>query len=274
MNSFMSWIGGKKALRHMILPLFPREYERYIEVFGGAGWVLFGKHPGNDYEVFNDFNALLVNLYRCVRELPDQLISELTYVLNSRLDFEYAKRILKEKTEIPHVRNASYFYQLIRYSYASGLTSYGNQPHDMWSNFPVIYQAYNRLRKVVVENKDFEKLIGHYDRPSSFFYCDPPYFMTEKHYMNIGEAGFRKEDHYRLFNKLSVIKGKFLLSYNDCEFIRELYKDFYFESVTRLNNIALRFDKGSEFPELLIANYDLKTESRKTPEQMMLFDWG
>ena len=42
MNSFISWIGGKKLLRKHILELFPEEYSRYIEVFGGAGWVLFG----------------------------------------------------------------------------------------------------------------------------------------------------------------------------------------------------------------------------------------
>ena len=37
----MSWIGGKKALRELIVRLFPLYYERYIEVFGGGGWVLF-----------------------------------------------------------------------------------------------------------------------------------------------------------------------------------------------------------------------------------------
>lgn len=55
MNSFMSWIGGKKSLRELIVTLFPLYYERYIEVFGGGGWVLFHKPPGNDFEVYNDF---------------------------------------------------------------------------------------------------------------------------------------------------------------------------------------------------------------------------
>ena len=40
MNSFMSWIGGKKALRDEILARFPLDYKRYIEVFGGGGWVI------------------------------------------------------------------------------------------------------------------------------------------------------------------------------------------------------------------------------------------
>ena len=73
----MSWIGGKKSLRDLIVNLFPLYYERYIEVFGGGGWVLFHKNPGNDFEVYNDFNGLLVNLYCCVREKPTELIDAL-----------------------------------------------------------------------------------------------------------------------------------------------------------------------------------------------------
>ena len=69
MNSFMSWVGGKKSLRDAFLARFPPYYERYIEVFGGAGWVLFHKPPDNDFEVYNDFNSNLVNLYRCVRDI-------------------------------------------------------------------------------------------------------------------------------------------------------------------------------------------------------------
>ena len=56
MNSFMSWVGGKKNLRDEVLARFPTYYERYIEVFGGAGWVLFHKPPGADFEVYNDLN--------------------------------------------------------------------------------------------------------------------------------------------------------------------------------------------------------------------------
>ena len=78
----MSWVGGKKALREEVVRRFPLYYERYIEVFGGGGWVLFHKNPGNDFEVYNDFNGLLTNLYRCVREKPD-LLEEAGYVLTA-----------------------------------------------------------------------------------------------------------------------------------------------------------------------------------------------
>ena len=270
----MSWIGGKKSLRELIVSLFPLYYERYIEVFGGGGWVLFHKPPGNDFEVYNDFNGLLTNLYRCVREKPNELIDALYFVLNSREDFNIVKEALARDSPKSDVTRASYFYQLIRYSYASGLTSFGSQPHDMWSNFPLIEQAHRRLSKVVVENKDFEKLIRQYDRPVSFFYADPPYFETEKYYKNVGEDGFKKEDHIRLRDTLMGIEGKFLLSYNDCSFIRELYDapNIQIESYTRINNIKQRYDNGAQFPEILVANYDMHEREINSPSQINLFE--
>lgn len=270
----MSWIGGKKSLRELIVSLFPLYYERYIEVFGGGGWVLFHKPPGNDFEVYNDFNGLLTNLYRCVREKPNELIDALYFVLNSREDFDMVKKALARDSPTSDVIRASYFYQLIRYSYASGLTSFGSQPHDMWSNFPLIEQAHRRLSKVVVENKDFEKLIRQYDRPVSFFYADPPYFETEKYYKNVGEDGFKKEDHIRLRDTLMGIEGKFLLSYNDCSFIRELYDapNIQIESYTRINNIKQRYDNGAQFPEILVANYDMHEREINSPSQINLFE--
>lgn len=270
MNSFMSWIGGKKALRDEIISRFPTDYKRYIEVFGGGGWVLFHKAPGNDFEVYNDRNPNLANLYRCVRDHPDELIAELTYALNSRTDFDYIRKVMKTPTEIPDVKRAAYFYQLIRYSYASGLDSYASQPHSMWNNFPLITNACARLQKVVIENKDFEKLIDQYDRQESFFYCDPPYFETEDYYEDVG---FTKDDHIRLADRLSSIEGKYLLSYNDCPEIRELYESrgARIESISRLSNIAQRYEAGKQYDELIISNYDTK-ENRDSIRQLSFAD--
>ena len=274
MNSFMSWVGGKKALREEVVQRFPLYYERYIEVFGGGGWVLFHKPPGNDFEVYNDFNSLLTNLYRCVRDKPDLLMNALKYVLNSREDFDRVRRALR-RTRTTDVQRAAWFYQIIRYSYASALTSFGSQPHDMRANFPLIEQAHRRLKDVVVENKDFEKLIRQYDRPVSLFYCDPPYHATEGYYQNIGEEGFTEKDHVRLRDALLSIQGKFLLSYNDDAFVRELYDapGIQIEAVTRLNNIKQRYDPNCQFAEVFIANYDM-TQRQRAATQLNLFDFG
>ena len=266
----MSWVGGKKALRDEIVSRFPLDYKRYIEVFGGGGWVLCHKNPGRDFEVFNDFNGNLVNLYRCVREHPTELQEELRYILNSRLDFEYMKYMLHSKAVLPDVRRAAYYYALIRYSYASSVDSFGSQPHAMWKNFPLITAAAKRLQTVVVENKDCVKLIGQYDRKESFFYCDPPYYETEGYYEG---GGFGRDDHARLAEALVSMQGKFLLSYNDCPEIRELYDrpGIYIEGIIRLSNMAQRFDAGCQYPELLISNYDTAERARSIA-QMNLFE--
>ena len=270
MNSFMSWVGGKKALRDEIVLRFPPTYSRYIEVFGGGGWVLFHKSPGKEMEVYNDFNPNLANLFRCVRDHPNELCDELRYTLNSRLDFDYVREMLHTKTELPDIRRAAYFYQIIRVSYASGPDSFGAQPHSMWNNFPLIHDACGRLQKVVIENKDFEKLIKQYDRPEAFFYCDPPYYNTEDYYEDVG---FTRADHERLANALLSINGFFLLSYNDCPEIRELYSKpgITIEGTTRLSNIAQRYEGGKQYAELIISNYDTMARLNAC-KQLTLFD--
>ncbi len=269
MNSFMSWVGGKKALRESIVLRLPQDCDRYVEVFGGGGWVLFYKAPSK-FEVYNDFNPNLANLYRCVRDCPKELCEQLTYTLNSRTDFEHIRKVLHSKTVIPDVKRAAYFFQIIRESYASGLDSFGAQPHNMWRNFPPIHQASERLQTVVIENKDFEKLIKQYDRPNTIFYLDPPYYDTEDYYEDVG---FTKADHIRLRDALMQISGKFLLSYNDCPEIRELYSKsgIMIESATRLSNIAQRYEAGKQYPELLISNYNTYEEGVLS-RQMTLFD--
>ena len=302
MNSIISWVGGKKALRDLIYQKMPKEFGRYIEVFGGGGWVLFGRTPNAAMEVYNDFNSDLANLFRCVRDQPMAFLKELGFLpLNGRdeffvlrkfleqeeftdafmrqemelaqreltpVQFDEIKAILLEKAQMNDIRRAAAFFKVIRYSYGSGCTSYGCQPFDIRKTFDLIWQGSRRLRDTVIENKDFEELIKQYDRENAFIYCDPPYYLTEGHYA----VEFRREDHFRLRDTLKGCQGKFLVSYNDCEFIRELYQDFRIESVSRLNNLAQRYDSGCEYAEVLISNYDTGERLRDMPVQLGLFD--
>ena len=84
MDSFISWIGGKKLLRKAITERFPESesYDRYIEVFGGAGWVLFSKDLHAKCEIFNDIDSNLVNLYRCLKYHREALEKELQYTVH------------------------------------------------------------------------------------------------------------------------------------------------------------------------------------------------
>ena len=65
-KSPVTWIGNKTSILHILYALFPIGCDRYVEPFGGSGAVLLGKPVPDKFEVFNDYNHNLVNLFRCM----------------------------------------------------------------------------------------------------------------------------------------------------------------------------------------------------------------
>ncbi|WP_322174500.1 DNA adenine methylase [Acutalibacter caecimuris] len=290
-------MGNKAPILPVIYNLFPLEYGRFVEVFGGSGSVLLGKPP-DSFEVYNDFDRNLTNLFHCMKERTMATIRELGFCnLNSRDDFQAIKkffqhehfddRFLAEEMELTEVlfsppaaeelqairqritkdydvRRAAMYLKLLRYSYSSGKKSFASQPFDLRRLFGLIQQLESRLANVVIENQDFETLIHHYDRPDTFFYLDPPYFSTEDMYA----VEFAWADHVRLRDTAAAMQGKFLLSYNDCAEIRGLYDGFPMFDFTRVHSMAQRYEAGKEFKELLIGNYDLSVREKAEPAQM------
>lgn len=298
----VSWMGNKTSILHILYSLFPLKYGRYIEPFGGSGAVLLGKPVPDKFEVYNDYNANLVNLFRCMRDRPLEFIRELGFLnLNARNDFAVLKQFFKHEEfndqflhreldltgillpelqaaelrelyrkpkEDYDLRRAVMFLKLIRYSYSSGGKSFACQPFNIASLFTLIDQLAKRLANAVIENQDFEVLIRHYDRPDAFIYCDPPYYTSEYVY----ECGFTWEDHLRLKNALAEAKGRWLVSYNDCPEIRELYRDYNQFGFTRVHSMVQKYEAGKEFPELLIGNYDFYERERQSSRQLTLFE--
>ena len=251
MNSFIGWIGGKKLLRNDIVSLFPEKFNRYIQAFGGAAWVLFAKPKHADMEIYNDANGDLVNLFRCVKYHCGELQRELSFMLNSRELF-YDFKMQYNVTGMTDIQKAARFFMLIKTSYGCDQRSYGCVKRDINVMTDYLSDIHYRLSKVVIENKDFENLIKVYDKTDALLYLDPPYYGTEKYY----QAKFSKEDHIRLQECIKNVKGKFILSYNDCEFIRELYKDFNVREIKRNNNLTGRYDDiDHKYNELIIMNY-------------------
>ena len=270
----VSWVGNKTSILHILYALFPIRYERYIEPFGGSGAVLLGKAEPDKFEVYNDYNGNLVNLFRCMRDRPLSFIRELGFLpLNARDDFlvlkkffqkeEFTDEFLNQELDLTTIvlpeikaeeirelykkamhdydlRRAVMFLKLIRYSYSSSGKSFACQPFSVRSLFGLIQDFSIRMENAVIENQDFEVLISHYDRPDAFFYCDPPYFSSEYVY----ECGFTWEDHVRLQSTF----------------------DF-----KRIHSMVQKYEAGKEFPELLIGNYDLYERERRKPHQMTLF---
>lgn len=190
--------------------------------------------------------------------------TELTEVMFPPPAAEELQAIRQRIAKDYDVRRAAMYLKLLRYSYSSGKKSFASQPFDLRRLFGLIQQLENRLANVVVENQDFETLIHHYDRPDTFFYLDPPYFSTEDMYA----VEFAWADHVRLRDTAASIQGRFLLSYNDCPEIIDLYEGFPVFDFTRVHSMAQRYEAGKEFKELLIGNYDLFEREKSKPAQL------
>lgn len=231
----------------------------YVELFGGGASILLNKARSH-FELLNDSDSDLINLYRCVRESSSELTDAMTFVLNARDEFKAAQQRLKDKNYKDNIQRAVDFYQVIVQSYGGKGSTFGANPRGVWGRFPHIYTVAGRLQGVVLENQDFERIILARDSEDTFFYADPPYFMTEDYYLG---GNFGREDHERLANVLLGAHGLWLLSYNDCPEIISLYSKpgIYIERFTRLSNLAQKYEAGKKYPELLISNYDTSNPS-------------
>lgn len=239
-------------LRKEILKRFPDDQPgRYIEPFGGAGWVLFASDCHAPLEVFNDFDGELINLFRCMKHHRSELQKEIRWLVNARESFEdcKAQQTCRGFTDI---QRAAQYYTLIKLSYGSDVRTYGGTKKNLTKARDYLAAVQQRLESVRIEHKDFEALIKQYDRKDALFYLDPPYHGTEKYY----DEGFNEDDHRRLKGCLSKLGGRFILSYNDDTFVRELYADYHIEEISRANNMAARHAEADHsYRELIIRNY-------------------
>lgn len=245
MKSPIPWIGGKTLLKKQILEVFPpkESFDRFIDVFGGGGSILFAKDKHAALEVYNDANSDLVNFFRCLKYHREELQKEIRYYLNSREMFFDCQQRIKARGSTD-IQRAAMFFVMVKTGFGASLRTYGCNKKRL--NTDCFGDIEQRLDGVVIENKDFEDLIKVYDRERALFYCDPPYHKTERHYA----VKFTEADHERLCAVLHKVKGRFILSYNDDDYIRALYDDCNIYAVSRSNSLSSR-----EFKEVIITNF-------------------
>lgn len=108
-----------------------------------------------------------------------------------------------------------------------------------------------RLTQVMIEHLDWSQCIQKYDRAATLFYLDPPYYEKPCYKYN-----FTHEDFVSLSSTLTNIKGKFFLSLNDCDPVREIFSQFNMYPVSL--RYTVKKDNQIDAKELFITNYDLK----------------
>jgi len=275
----ISYIGGKSRMAKWICGYIPNNIETYVEPFGGAFWVYVNgdvhTRPNLKKVVYNDFNRYMVNLFECCRT-PSEFHKFMEDIKsqNEELFYQYKKEVFGDNNVNDVTLGDMGFgmkYAYIVTQVFSGLNPEKSKFIDLKGKYKSKFDSFrgrlinpkysNKLKLIdICENMDYSELIEKYDSPTTYFYCDPPYWETENYY---SLHDFDREDHENLVNILKNIKGKFSLSYYDFDLLGEwLPEDEYIwirkEFVKAAS--ARKDGKQNKGEELLIMNYELEKE--------------
>ena len=249
------WLGGKRFLAARIIERIEAIPHRcYAEPFVGMGTVFLRRAKRPPAEAINDINGEIGNLFRVIREHPDELERQFRWVLASRREF---RRLLDTPPEtLTDVQRAARFayLQRLRFGGRPASTSTGFGPHYpakfRAAQMPrLIRAAHRRLQRVQIDCLEWGEFIRRYDRPFTLFYIDPPYWGHETDY---GKGLFARDDFARMAEILRGLKGRFILSLNDRPEVRETFAGFRVEEVTTVYTANAR--AARRVGELLIGN--------------------
>jgi DNA adenine methylase len=254
MAGLVSYIGGKNRLAKPIIEIFP-DHMTYVEAFAGGAQIFFRKEP-SPVEVLNDLDGELVNVYRCAQQHHEELVRYFKYILVGRQWFDLLKK--SDPSTLTDIQRAARYLYLLRNSFASLVRNpvYHRNviqpPSFNVENLPeLIENAHKRLARVQLECAPYDEVIERFDRPTTLFYLDPPYFGRELYRYNFGEADFEK-----LAGQLTKIRGRFVLSLNDEPEVRKLFNQFYIQGIEL--HYTSQKEAGKRYKEVMITNFKPK----------------
>ena len=272
MNSIIPYPGGKSIIAKKLISMVPK-HSCWAEVFCGAAWVTFAKDPNmSDLEVINDKDQGLINFWIAIREKPEEFLAQSEFAVRSRAQFDiYKPNKGRPRGPMPDVGAAWEYWYLINSSYTGSIgyprwkySPSGGKPttrrvhyDSLVTMYPRILEIYHRLKRVDIECLDFRDCIGRYDRPGTFFFCDPPYWDRRSGPLDYA-VRFSEQDHLDLANILCGLQGKFLLTYDDSINVRDAYDWAYIEPVKFRYSSPYGGSAGDNTvgEELIITNYD------------------
>lgn len=192
------------------------EHETYLEPFFGSGAVLFSKEPSR-LETVNDIDGEIVNLFRVIRERPDELAHAIRWTPHSREEYylsyedsedelERARRLIVRLWQGRGGKTSH------RTGWRSMIEANGPLPGKEWLRFPEkVAVVAERLKGIQIENRPALELLQRYRRPNVLIYGDPPYVLATR-----TTSSYRYEmtegDHAELLDALDMHPGPVLLS--------------------------------------------------------------
>lgn len=269
----LKWVGGKRQLLDSINPLIP-ECSTYYEPFIGGGAVLFGRQPNK--AVINDSNEELINVYRMIKEEPEELIAALSAHKEQNCEEYYYtvrawdrdKETYQTRTNVERAARIIYLNKtcyngLFRVNRAGEFNSpWGRYKNPNITNETTIRSMSGYLNKanVTIRCGDYRDSLKGL-RKGSFVYLDPPYMplSTSSSFTGYTAAGFGEQQQRELKKQCDMLSKKginFLLSNSCCDFIEDLYKDYIVERVAAKRAINAKGDKRGAIDEVLVRNYE------------------
>jgi len=262
---FLKWAGGKGRLVEKLKQFFPTEYNRYFEPFIGGGAVFFYLNPKE--ACINDLNEELINLYKVVRNTPQELMLKLDELQPNVDDKEF---FLKVRSEVPKdilkraVRtiylNRTCYNGMYRVNSAGGFNvPFGDMNNPQLYNKKNITECSYSLKKTTILSGDYKKLIRRIKK-NDFVYLDPPYvpLSDTAHFTSYTREKFGENQQIELveFCKKITKKGAlFLLSNSQNKITTELYKDFKCNTIQASRSVAAKASSRKTVNELVVTNY-------------------
>ena len=221
--------GGKWLLAPWIISNFPA-HRTYVEPFGGGGSVLLRKSRSYA-EVYNDLDGEIVNLFTMARDRGEDLakLCELTPFART----EFAQSYTSSSDPLEQARRT-----LARSFMGFGSNSHtkktgfransnrsGTTPAHDWMNYPdALRITIQRLRGIVIENRDALKCMQQHDGPETLHYADPPYVFSTR---SDGHGDYAHEmtdsEHNLLAAGLRNLEGMVIVSGYRCDLYDNLY---------------------------------------------------
>ena len=276
-KSPLRYPGGKSKAIKFIAPLIP-EFDEFREPFIGGGSVfvyLKQKYPNKKFWI-NDIYENLYHFWLQLQQNPNGLIQQIQYWREHyKIGKELYKYLIKNINNFDSLKKAAAFFIVNRITF-SGTTESGGFSDAAFnkrftqSSIDKVKELAKILNDVKITNFDYQKVVEA-EGKNVFIFLDPPYYSATKSAL-YGKNGHLHKifDHERFAEVLKHVNHKWLITYDDSEYIREL---FSFANIKEWNlTYGMRNvnSKGNQKGyELFISNYPLETKKEKN---MTLFD--
>lgn len=288
-KSLAPWMGSKRTMaKDIIHQLGP--HLQYFDPFCGSLAVPLHKEPSR-YETVNDIHADIYTLARVIQDatMAPKLYERLSRTLVSDMVLEDAQEALtedyspaargNERVAREEMVNRAYWYFVASWLMRNGIagtedaeaigkrwslcvryTPTGGSPTVRFTSaIESIPAWHHRLRNVVILWRDGFELIEKKipDRSDTCIYVDPTYLVEGRSSARYTHE-MKPEDAPRLAELLSRFKKtRVVVSYYDCDEVRDLYEGWTFIDKSRQKNLHAASGRGErrkEAPEVLIVN--------------------